>query len=256
MAPKKGSAFLAGATPRVLAHRGLAVGAPENTLLAFAKALSLGVKIIETDIWVSSDGTAVISHDGDLKRLTGRNLRVDQMTASELRRIDLGEGQGFSSLADALDAFPEALFNIDLKTDAVVPSAITSIRDLAASDRVLVTSFSEKRRLKAIASLPGVATSLSFQSAARLLLSLRLRRDGRTKSILSGIDAIQIPERWRALKVLSPDLISAAHAAGVEVHVWTVNDAEDMRRLLSLGVDGIVTDRADIAVEVLGSRLD
>ncbi|MGN6759754.1 MAG: glycerophosphodiester phosphodiesterase, partial [Leifsonia sp.] len=107
--------FLEGAGTRIIAHRGLALDAPENTLLSFLRALSVGATHLETDIHVSADGVAVIAHDPDLARVAGREVQVGQLTMPELRRIDLGHGQGFCSLAEALDAFPEARCNIDVK---------------------------------------------------------------------------------------------------------------------------------------------
>ena len=116
--PERG--YFTPALPRVIAHRGLHLEAPENTKLAFLRALSLGVTHLETDVHVSADGVAVVSHDPDLSRVAARKVRVDQLTMAELSRVDLGAGQGFSSLADVLDAFPEARFNIDVKTAGAV----------------------------------------------------------------------------------------------------------------------------------------
>ncbi len=251
---QSGGGYLATPPPRVLAHRGLALEAPENTLLAFAKAMAIGVEFIETDVHESADGVAVVSHDPDLSRVAGRKVRVDQLTAAELRRVDLGEGQGFSTLAEALDAFPDARFNIDLKSAGAVQPAVEAIRSLNASDRVLVTSFSESRRRAAVRGLPGVATSASFGTGARMLAAAKLGLAGGVRRILGPVDAVQLPERWNGIRVVTPPLIRMVHAAGIEVHVWTVNDPADMERLLDLGVDGIVTDRADLAIEVLRSR--
>lgn len=111
------------ARPRVLAHRGLALEAPENSLLAFAHAIALGVQHIETDVHVSADGVAIIAHDPDLSRVAGRPTRVDELTVAELARVELGEGQHPPTLAEALDAFPETRFNIDLKTAGAVAPA-------------------------------------------------------------------------------------------------------------------------------------
>lgn len=252
----RNSAFLSGSPPRVIAHRGLAMGAPENTLLAFAKALVAGAQIIETDVWLSSDGVAIISHDGDLKRLNGSNTLISDLSVDELNRVDLGDGQGFCTLASALDAFPETRFNIDLKTDSVVEATCRVIDDHSASDRVLITSFSESRRQKALKLLPEVATSFSLESTAKLLFFLKIRRYGAVRAMLRTVDAVQIPRRWSLIRVLSPKLIEIAHESGVEVHVWTVNDPIEMRELFKMGVDAVVTDRADLAVEVIKSISD
>lgn len=243
--------FFNPAPPRVLAHRGLATEAPENTLLAFAKALAEGVTHIETDVHATADGVAVIAHDETLERVAARKVRVDQLTMAELRRVDLGEGQGFCSLADALDAFPEARFNIDLKSAPSVQPTVDAIREHRATPRVLIASFSDRRRRRAVEQLPGVATSLSSNSTMRLVLATRARLGGAARRILSTVHAVQIPERHKGVRVLTLRLLQYAHEAGVEVHVWTINDPADMRRLLALGVDGLVTDRADLAVEEL-----
>ncbi len=240
--------------PRVLAHRGLALDAPENTLLAFAKAVAEGVTHIETDVHESADGVAVVSHDDTLTRVAGRSIRVNQLTVSELRRVDLGHGQSFSTLAEAIDAFPEARFNIDVKSAGVVAPTIEAIYSVSAIDRVLVTSFSSARRVAATQGLPGVATSAAFSEMLQVLTAMRFGFTRRARSLLAAFDAIQLPERWKGVRVLSPALIGLAHEVGVEVHVWTVNDPEDMVRLYDLGVDGIVSDRADLAMKVITSR--
>ncbi len=240
------------APPRVLAHRGLALSAPENTLLAFLAALARGVTHIETDVRASLDGIAVISHDPDLRRVAGRAVRVDQLTAAELARVDLGQRQGVPTLADALDAFPEARFNIDIKSaDAVLPT-VNAIRRAGATHRVLVTAFDGRRSRRAVQLLPGVATSASSGRIAVVLVALALHLPI-VVPMLRTVDAIQIPERYWGIPVLSARLLRAARAAGVEVHVWTIDERDDMRRLIAAGVDGLVTNRADVALEVLTS---
>lgn len=246
--------YLSPAPPRILAHRGLAQEGPENTLLAFAKALAVGVNHLETDVHESSDGVAMVSHDDTLQRVADRKVRVNQLTAAELRKVDLGFGQSFVSLEEALDAFPEARFNIDVKSAGAVAPTVRGIRAVNAIDRVLISSFSSARQAAAVKKLSGVATSAPLGVMARVLAASNVRLTGQVNSILAGFDAIQIPERWKGVRVLSPRLVEHAHAAGVEVHVWTINDIDDMNRLLDLGVDGIVTDRADLAMGVLRSR--
>lgn len=247
--------FFDPAPPRVLAHRGLALEAPENTLLAFQKAVEIGVTHLETDVHGSSDGVSVISHDPDLTRLAGRPVRVGQLRAAELRGIDLGHGQAFCSLAEALDAFPDARFNIDIKSaDAVAPT-VAAIRAAGAVDRVLVGSFSPARRLAVVRQLPGVATSISSRGAVAAVSAARaagglpmLRR------ILRDVQAVQFPLSILRMSTMTPRTIAAFHAAGVEVHAWTINDEPTMERLLDLGVDGLVSDRSDLAIGVLARR--
>lgn len=235
----------------MIAHRGLALEAPENTLLAFLKALSAGASHLETDVHASADGVAVISHDRDLKRLAGRDVRVGQLTMAELRRVDLGEGQAFCSLAEALDAFPTACFNIDIKDAAAVDPMVKAVRDANAVSRVLVASFDERRRSAAVSQLDGVATSASRSTIVRALAALRLGNRRLLERALADVDAVQVPERHGGIRVVTPRSVAVLREAGVEVHVWTVNDPADMGRLVDMGVDGIVTDRADIAVATL-----
>ena len=248
------SAFLSTSRPRVLAHRGLAVDAPENTLLAFLSALSNGATHLETDVHLSRDKIPVLSHDPDLTRLVGSAVRVDQLTLAELKRIDLGHGQTFASLSEALDAFPEALFNIDVKADAAPEPTATAIGQATAIPRVLVTSFSERRRRSTVELLPGVATSPSAAVLRAVIPATTLHLDSAVRRRLTGFAAVQVPERVKRLRIVTPRFVDAMHAAGVEVHVWTVNEPAAMTRLLDLGVDGLVTDRCDIAAEVIASR--
>lgn len=241
------------APPRVLAHRGLALEAPENSLLAFAHALAVGVTHLETDVHVSADGEAVIAHDADLSRVAGRPERVEQLTVAQLATIDLGGGQHLPTLAEALAAFPEARFNIDLKASGAVAPAVAAVRDAKAEDRVLLTSFSERRRRAALRLLPGVATSASGPRFAAALLAASVGIGPGVRGALRGLHAVQIPTRALGLDTVSPARLRAYHRVGVEVHVWTVNEEDEMRRLLALGVDGLVTDRADLAMAVLSS---
>lgn len=245
--------FFGAPPPRVLAHRGLALDAPENTLLAFAAAVGIGITHVETDVHASADGVAVVAHDADLSRVAGSAARVDHLTVRELGELDLGQGQHMPTLAEALDGFPDTFFNIDLKSMQAVAPAVAAISAVRAHDRVLLTSFSERRRRAALRLLPSVATSASGPRFAAALLASVVRGGPVVRAALKGLHAVQIPERALGLETVSPARIRAFHAAGVEVHVWTINDAETMRRLFERGVDGIVTDRADVGLEVVAS---
>jgi glycerophosphoryl diester phosphodiesterase len=251
---KSASDFFSPAPPRILAHRGFALRAPENTLLAFAHATNLGIDYLETDVRASADGVAMLSHDADLARLTGREGVLRQLSTAELQRIDLGHGQGYCTLADALDAFPHARFNIDIKSADAVDPTVRAILAAGATRRVLVSSFDDARRLAAVARLPGVATSASARTVLRATAAASAGLAGLTSRVLAAIDAVQIPEKRGGLRLVSRRNIRLQHRAGVEVHVWTVNEKSEMRRLLDLGVDGLVTDRADLALEVVGER--
>ncbi len=246
--------FFSGSLPRVMAHRGLAIAAPENTLLAFASALAIGVTHLETDVHASADGISVISHDADLLRTAGVPARVDGLTLGQLQKIDLGQGQTLPSLSDALEAFPSARFNIDIKSDAAVEPTVRAIVTAGAVNRVLVTSFDDRRRRRAVRALPGVATSASAVLFAAALFAAKLRITPLTASLLGTVQAVQVPERMHGVSVVSASVVLRLKRAGVEVHVWTINDPRAMGRLLDLGVDGLVTDRADLALELVRIR--
>jgi len=238
----------------VLAHRGLALEAPENTLLAFAKAAAIGATHLETDVHGSADGVAMVSHDPDLRRVADRDVRVEQLTSHELRRVQLGEGQGFCSLVEALDAFPDVRFNIDVKASSAIVGTVEAIRAANAIGRVLIGSFDGTRRLAVVRQLPGVATSISGRGAAAAVVGARTGRTEVVRRVLRDVDAVQLPTRALGGAVFTARTVPAFHAAGVEVHAWTVNDPAEMSRLLDLGVDGLVTDRADLAIPLVRAR--
>jgi glycerophosphoryl diester phosphodiesterase len=239
--------------PRIIAHRGLALQAPENSLLAFLEALALGVSHLEMDVHATSDGVAVLSHDPDLRRLTGQALAIRELSFDEVRRIDLGADQAVPTLREALHAFPDAFFNIDIKADTALDPTVDAILREKAVDRVLVTSFDDARRRKAVSRLPGVATSPSSRGVISTVLASRVPLAAVRARAFRGLHALQVPESFHGVPIVSDALVRAAHQNGVEVHVWTINDPVDMVRLFGLGVDGIITDRADLGVEVLTS---
>jgi len=238
----------------VLAHRGLAIEAPENTLLAFAKAAAVGAVYVETDVHVSSDGVAVVSHDPDLNRVAGRDVEVAKLTMAELRRVDLGHEQGLASLEEALDAFPDLRFNIDVKVAGAVAPVVAALERSRAASRVLLTSFSERRRLKLGALVPDAVTSTGSTGVISARLASSIRWHGALTRARRGAVALQVPERVGAVRLVTARFVESVHRAGAEVHVWTVNDPADMERLLDLGVDGLVTDRADLAIRLIAAR--
>lgn len=241
-------------TPRVLAHRGLAIDAPENTLLAFERAAAVGAPYIETDVHVTADRVAVIAHDPSLARVAGRKIDVSRLTMDELRRVDLGLGQGFTSLEEALDAFPDLRFNIDIKVAGAVTPAVAAIERTRAASRVLLTSFSEHRRLRLGVLVPESVTSAGSRGVIITRLATMLRWPAAVGLARRGAAALQVPERVGSFRLVTSRFVEAVHRTGAEVHVWTVNDPADMARLLDLGVDGLVTDRADLAVPLIASR--
>lgn len=246
--------YLDGLPPRVLAHRGLAVDAPENSMLAFVHAMDAGASYLETDVHATADGVAVLAHDPSLDRVAGRDLTIEAMLWQDLAAVDLGRGEQVPGLREALLALPDARWNIDLKSDAAVVPAVRAVVEAKAADRVLLTSFSERRRRQAQALLPTAATSASQAIVAKALVALRLGMRGALERILEPVVALQVPRRAGRVEIVTERSVAALHAAGVEVHVWTVNEPDEMRELLDLGVDGIVTDRCDLAVRVVAER--
>jgi glycerophosphoryl diester phosphodiesterase len=223
-------------------------------MAAFERAVEAGAVYLETDVHGSRDGIAVISHDDDLERLLGRPETVSRFTAAELAGFDLGQGEGMPSLKDALLAFPGIRFNIDVKSEDAIEGTISAVLEAGAVDRVLITSFSEARRRAVAGRLPGAASSAS---AVRFCTILALAKLGLLRFFPiahRGIDAVQVPTRVSVFRVTTPRVIRAVHRAGLEIHIWTVNAPSDMVRLVELGVDGIVTDRADLAQKALVSR--
>lgn len=241
--------------PRVLAHRGLTIGAngesiDENTIPAFARALAVGATHIESDIQVTSDGVAILFHDDDLSRVAGLPARVSQLHSSEIAQLKLEHGGSISTLAQVLREFPEARFNLDFKVAAAVQAGSRVISELAASQRVLIASFSDSRRLAAQQLLPGSVTSAGSASVLAAKLSGFVGYKG-LLAALRGAAAVQVPVSSGPLRFASESFIDALKHLGVEAHFWTINDVSEMRKLVSMGASGVVTDRADLAVDAL-----
>jgi glycerophosphoryl diester phosphodiesterase len=190
---------------------------------------------------------AIASHDPTLERLIGRPDRIADLTLAELREIDLGGGVTFVTLAEVLAAHPEIRFNIDIKSEDAAAPAAQAIREAGAEDRVLLTSFSTRRRRAAVDLLGGgVAASASASEFVPALLCAKLGLIPLVRFFLRRVDAVQIPLTIFRLRTTTRRMVRRLHAGGVEVHVWTVNDVDVAVGLLDRGVDGIVTDRADL----------
>lgn len=249
---------------RVLAHRGLVTpdaaeqGVVDNSFAAVAAAHAAGVDYVESDCHVTREGTVVLFHDADLTRVAGDPRRVADVSERELEDV-LADRGGLLTLAQALDAFPTLRFNLDVKADGAEEPVGRLVAPHAA--RVLLTSFSDERRVAALAAAQRAgaalrpATSPGTRTTTRLLGALALRQRRAVDELLHDIDALQIPERYRGVRVLTRRLLDAAARNGVEVHVWTVDAPADMRRLRAMGVHGVVTDRADVALAVAAEKL-
>ncbi|MFB2556138.1 glycerophosphodiester phosphodiesterase family protein [Herbiconiux liangxiaofengii] len=234
----------------MLAHRGLALEAPENTLGAFQKAVEAGALYLETDVNATADGIAVAAHDPTLDRVAGRPERVADLTLEQLRQIDLGAGQRFSTLAEVLLALPTSRFNIDIKSEDAAAPAAAAIEAAGARDRVLITSFSTRRRRSASVLLPGVATSASAWEFVPALIAAKIGLVPLVRVFLRRVDAVQIPRVIYGMETTTARTVQRLHAAGVEVHVWTIDDVDEAKLLFERGVDGVVTDRVDLMLPV------
>jgi glycerophosphoryl diester phosphodiesterase len=243
--------YLSPAEFRLFAHRGLQIGLAgepidENTEPAFARALAAGASYLEVDVRASRDGVSVVCHDETLQRVAGIEAKVNELDWQELAAIPLNHGARLISLEQLLAGFETVRVNIDIKSmDAAAPTAEV-IGRLKAQNRVLVSSFSEKRRLATVRLLPGVATS---GSAVRLLMTWLAHRVGSAALLgraLRGLDALQSPTSSGPLRFDSEKFIRAVTGLGVEVHFWTINDPAIALELRARGASGVVSDRIDL----------
>ncbi len=231
------------------AHRGGALDAPENTMKAFAAALAAGYRYLETDVHATSDGVAVAFHDDTLDRVADRPGRISAMTWLELRAARVA-GEPIPGLDELLGAWPQARLNLDPKTDAAASLLGDVIARHDAWDRVCVGSFSGTRLARLRRRLgPRLTTSMGPLEVTRLkLASLGLPAGGFAAA------CVQIPLREYGIALATPELIAAAHAHGLQVHVWTIDEEAEMERLIDLGVDGLMTDRPLLLKRVLERR--
>jgi glycerophosphoryl diester phosphodiesterase len=241
------SSFLDVPPPIGFAHRGGAAVGDENTTAAFARAVDLGYRYLETDTHATSDGVAVVFHDDTLDRLLGRPGRMSDLSLADLAAERVGGAGPVPRLDEVLDAWPQIRFNIDVKSDDAVAPTIAAVRRTGAEDRVLLASFSDRRVARIRAELgPRVATSLGQREVAALWAA------GRRPP--AGAVAAQVPPRYGRARVVTRRFVARAHRLGLQVHVWTIDDAAQMRYFLDLGVDGIMTDHIEVLRDVYTER--
>jgi glycerophosphoryl diester phosphodiesterase len=252
---------------RILAHRGLAVDADENSIRAFRAAADVGTRWIETDVHTTSDGVVVAIHDPDIERVAGKPGDIATTEASDLAALRMVGGEAIPTMAAVFEACPDLCFNIDIKDEASVLALPRVIDRAEAWDRVLIASFSESRRRRAMRHAPdGVTSSAGYGGIAafRLVSALMpVKACVRVWPVvrralgpwIAAFQAMQVPMSHKVgpfrIPVADRRFIRAAHACGMRVDVWTVDDPRDMEHLVELGVDGIVTNRPDVALAVL-----
>lgn len=259
--PRAGAPYLAGA-PLLIAHRGGAAVAPENTLLAFRQAIEWwGADILEIDVQPTLDGEVVVLHDETVDRTTDGRGRAAELRWQEIEALDAGyrfttdggksypyRGQGIAipTLKQVLEAFPQHRVNVEIKDGRAARRAVEVIAEAGAAHRVLLAAGRRSNRLAA-GSYAG-ATSAAEEELRAFYLMHRL---GLARWYRPAIDALQLPHRHRGREIPTAEFVRDAHRLNLAVHVWTVDEESDMGRLLANGVDGIVTDRPDRLARVL-----
>jgi glycerophosphoryl diester phosphodiesterase len=229
--------------PLVFAHRGGSGIGPENTIEAFDRGLAAGADGLELDVRLSRDGVVVVHHDALLDRTTRASGPLSDRTASELARLNV------PTLAGVLERYPQRPIIIELKETggALARAVVDEVRRARATDNVCLGSFSVGALRAARACEPAMATSAGrFEVRMALYRSWVRLSPGRVP-----YQAFQVPETSGATRVVSPRFVRLAHQAGLVVQVWTVDEPQDIRRLLEWGVDGIISDRPDIAAPVV-----
>jgi glycerophosphoryl diester phosphodiesterase len=261
--------YLDGSPPRLFGHRGAAGVLPENTLVSFARALDDGARYLELDVHTTADGQVVVIHDDTVDRTTDGSGAVARLTLTELRRLDAGygfagpdgghpmRGRGITvpTLLEVLDEFPGTPLNIEIKQGD--PPAIEHIVGLlvrhGARERVLVATAEDDimATLRPACARASIPTNFAAGEVAEFVGRVS---EGRMDGYRPAGTCLQIPPAWRGIPLITAQSIDAAHAIGVEVHAWTINDRAEMTRLLALGVDGIMSDFPALARDVIAGR--
>jgi glycerophosphoryl diester phosphodiesterase len=239
--------------PIAFAHRGGTSEFPENTMPAFAHAVSLGYRYLETDVHLTADGVLVAFHDTDLRRTCGHPGEIVDMTWAEIAELRVDGREPIPLMRELLDRWPDVRFNIDCKSDAALEPLAQLIRTTDSLDRVCIGSFSQ-RRLTRIRKLlgPRLLTCLSPQEVASLRLVGYLY--GKAPRVAQVPVDAATPGAKTRLTIVTRRFVEVAHRRRVPVHVWTIDEEAEMERLLDLGVDGIMTDRPEVLRDVLEKR--
>jgi glycerophosphoryl diester phosphodiesterase len=244
--------FLDWPGPIPFAHQGAhrSGGPGENTMSAFEAAIDMGYRYVETDVHATSDGVLLAMHDDTLDRVTDRSGTIETMPWSEVRRARVQGTEPIPLLEDLLGLWPDIRVNIDPKHDAAVEPLVEAIRRTSAVDRVCIGAFSDRRlaRIRALLG-PRACTSAGPRQVARLVAASRGLPAGRFTAA-----CVQVPVRRGLVPLVTDRFLRAAHRLSLPVHVWTINDPDEMHRLLDLGVDGIMTDVPDVLKQVLEER--
>ena len=254
--------FLSDSGPIVIAHRGGVADAepvddeelvPENSDLAFARSVRLGVRYLESDIRTTADGVPILHHDEDLRRVAHFGARVHDLPWREVGAIRLPAGARLMRLDEALVAWPGIRWNLDVKDDRSVAATVDVLTRAQALDRVCVASFSRARLLRLRQMLgPDAATCATWSEFAALLPGTGLATVvPRRKRTTTSPVVLQVPPAAWKFPLLTAGSVSAAHALGLQVHAWTINTADQMHHLLRIGVDALITDHPRLAQQAI-----
>ena len=242
--------FLDFAGPLGFAHRGGALEAEENTAEAFAHAVDLGFTHIETDVHLSRDGVVVVHHDDTFQRMFGDARAVAELDWAEIATLRTAGGAAVPRLDDVLEAFPTTFFNIELKCRAVAGPLARVLRASDALNRVCVGAFDPKNTAAIRGMLgKGLCWSPAHGGVARLWAAGWGLPVGKLP-----FKVVQVPVAFNGIAVVTQRFVKAAHARGIKVQVWTVDDRAEMARLFDLGVDGVMSDCPSVLREVLRAR--
>jgi glycerophosphoryl diester phosphodiesterase len=254
--PSRNYPFLDHDGPLAFAHRGGATYAPnvgiENSMAAFANAVELGYRYLETDVHATADGVLVAFHDDDLDRVTDRTGRIGDLPWSEVAKARIGGREPIPTLEDILGTWPDIRVNIDVKEENAIRPLVEAVVKTDAHDRICVSSFSG-HRIKAVRRLLGPRVATGLAPAGVAVLALPLPR-WLAAVLVSHAPCVQVPIGYRDLRLVTPGFVARAHALGKQVHVWTIDDPARMNALLDIGVDGLITDRIDLLRDVLVAR--
>ena len=252
-APAPKHDYLADVPFVAMAHRGGAAENTENSATAFAHAVGLGFRYIETDVRSTHDGVVVIHHDANLERTTDGQGLLSSRSWSDVCTMQQASGDHPMSLTDALDAFPDTRFNIDCKDDVTVPHLLATLEKLGRTyfPRLCVASFRDDR-VAAVQRHFGGAVATSAGSA-EVVAWIRTSYMGKKIATTASI-AAQVPVTVLGLPLISARFLATATRLNCHVHAWTVNDEPTMARLIDAGVHGIVTDQPTLLREVLTAR--
>jgi len=237
--------------PIPFAHRGGAADGLENTAFQFRQAVEAGYRYLETDVHATADGRLVAFHDATLDRVTDGAGRIADLPWTDVRHARVAGKEPVPLFEELLETFPEVRWNVDVKAEPALLPFLELIERTDSWDRICVGSFSEARVIRA-QRLAGPRLATSY--GTRGVLNLRLRSWGVPATLRRSAVAAQVPEAQSGIQVVDHRFVRTAHARGLQVHVWTINDPDVMHRLLDLGVDGIMTDHIDTLRKVMEDR--